>query len=59
MASDPLYRPSDLTRFVDLLGGALVPGSVAVIYVANTFDGTTASPKTALWIADGTAPLAG
>lgn len=49
----PRYQPSDLLRFVDLGGGALVPGSSAVVYVANTLDGETASKETALWLADG------
>ena len=48
-----LYQPSDLPRFVDLCGGALVPGSAAVAYVANTIDGETASKETALWLTDG------
>ncbi len=48
-----LYQPSDLLRFVDLCGGALVPGSAAVAYVANTLDGETASKETALWLSDG------
>ena len=50
---EPLYQPSDLLRFVDLGGGALVPGSTAVVYVANTLDGETASKDTALWLSDG------
>jgi dipeptidyl aminopeptidase/acylaminoacyl peptidase len=49
----PRYQPSDLLRFVDLCGGALVPGSDAVVYVANTFDGETATKETALWVSDG------
>ena len=49
----PRYQPSDLLRFVDLGGGALVPGSSAVVYVANTLDGEAASKQTALWLADG------
>src|ERR1700739_3681581 len=49
----PVYQPQDLLRFVDLGGGALVPGSAAVVYVANTFDGETASMETALWLSDG------
>lgn len=53
MDTDPLYRPLELLRFVDLIGGALVPGSAAVVYVANTLDGETASKETALWLADG------
>lgn len=53
MDSAPPYRPADLLRFVDLLGGALVPGSTAVVYVANTLDGETASKDSALWVADG------
>ena len=52
MASEQLYQPSDLLRFVDLGGGALVPGSSAVVYAANTLDGETASKDTALWLAD-------
>lgn len=51
--SEPLYQPSDLLRFVDLGGGALVPSSTAVLYVANTLDGETASKDTALWLSDG------
>jgi dipeptidyl aminopeptidase/acylaminoacyl peptidase len=51
--SETRYQPSDLLRFVDLGGGALVPGSAAVVYVANTADGETASKDTALWISDG------
>ena len=43
MNSDLAYRPKDLLRFVDCLGGALVPGTDAVVYVANTLDGSTAS----------------
>jgi dipeptidyl aminopeptidase/acylaminoacyl peptidase len=50
---EPCYQPSDLLRFVDLGGGALVPGSAAVVYVANTLDGKTASKETALWLSDG------
>ena len=50
---EPLYQPSDLLRFVDLCGGALVPDSTAVVYVANTLDGKTASKDTALWLSDG------
>jgi dipeptidyl aminopeptidase/acylaminoacyl peptidase len=50
---EPLYQPSDLLRFVDLCGGALVPGSTAVVYVANTHDGKTAYKDTALWLSDG------
>lgn len=46
------YRPGDLLRFVDCLGGALVPGTDAVVYVANTFDGSTASDASALWLAE-------
>ncbi|MDA8321611.1 MAG: hypothetical protein M0030_17645, partial [Actinomycetota bacterium] len=53
MDSEPLYRPADLLRFVDLLGGALVPGSTAVVYVASTLDGEAASTDSALWVADG------
>jgi dipeptidyl aminopeptidase/acylaminoacyl peptidase len=53
MDSEARYRPSDLLRFVDLGGGALVPGSSAVVYVANTLDGETASKDTALWVSDG------
>lgn len=53
MASEPPYQPSDLLRYVDLGGGALVPGSSAVIYAANTADGLTASKNTALWVTDG------
>ena len=52
MDSEARYRPSDLLRFVDLGGGALVPGSSAVVYVANTLDGETASKDTALWVSD-------
>ena len=52
MASEQLYQPSDLLRFVDLGGGALVPGSSAVVYAANTLDGETASKDTALWLVD-------
>jgi dipeptidyl aminopeptidase/acylaminoacyl peptidase len=51
--SEPLYQPSDLRRFVDLGGGALVPSSTAVVYVANTLDGETASKDTALWLSEG------
>jgi dipeptidyl aminopeptidase/acylaminoacyl peptidase len=50
--SDLLYRPKDLLRFVDLLGGALVPGSTAVVYVANTLDGETTAEDSALWLAE-------
>jgi dipeptidyl aminopeptidase/acylaminoacyl peptidase len=50
---EPRYQPSDLLRFVDLCGGALVPGSAAVAYVANTLDGETASKETVLWLSDG------
>jgi dipeptidyl aminopeptidase/acylaminoacyl peptidase len=53
VAFDPLYRPNDLLRFVDVLGGVPVPGSAAVVYVANTTDGQSASADTALWLADG------
>ena len=53
MDSDRAYRPDDLLRFVDCLGGALVPGTDAVIYVANTLDGAAASAASALWLADG------
>ncbi len=49
--SDRAYRPEDLYRFTDCLGGALVPGSDVVIYVANTLDGSTASATSALWLA--------
>lgn len=52
MDSDRAFRPDDLHRFVDCLGGALVPGSDAVIYVANTLDGSTASKTSALWLAE-------
>ena len=52
MASEQLYQPSDLLRFVDLGGGALVPGSSAVVYAAKTLDGETASKDTALWLVD-------
>jgi len=52
VASEQLYQPSDLLRFVDLGGGALVPGSSAVVYAANTLDGETATKDTALWLAD-------
>jgi len=52
VASEQLYQPSDLLRFVDLGGGALVPGSSAVVYAANTLDGETASKDTALWLVD-------
>ena len=50
MDSDLDYRPNDLLRFVDCLGGALVPGTDAVVYVANTLDGSTASDTSALWL---------
>jgi dipeptidyl aminopeptidase/acylaminoacyl peptidase len=50
---EPLYQPSDLLHFVDLCGGALVPGSDAVVYVANTIDGEAACKETALWLSDG------
>jgi dipeptidyl aminopeptidase/acylaminoacyl peptidase len=53
VASDPQYSPSDLLRFVDLVGAALVPGSEAIVYAASTQDGTTASKQTALWVVDG------
>jgi dipeptidyl aminopeptidase/acylaminoacyl peptidase len=53
VASEPQYQPSDLLRFIDLGGGALVPGSAAVVYVANTLDGETASKDTALWVSEG------
>jgi dipeptidyl aminopeptidase/acylaminoacyl peptidase len=53
VAFEPLYRPSDLLRFVDVLGGVPVPGSAAFVYVANTTDGLSASADTALWLADG------
>ena len=52
MASERAYRPEDLLRFVDCLDGALVPGTDAVIYVANTLDGATASGTSALWLAE-------
>lgn len=52
MDSDRACRPEDLHRFIDLLGGALVPGTDAVIYVANTLDGSTASRTSALWLAE-------
>jgi dipeptidyl aminopeptidase/acylaminoacyl peptidase len=48
---DRACQPEDLYRFVDCLGGALVPGSDAVIYVANTLDGVAASATSALWLA--------
>jgi dipeptidyl aminopeptidase/acylaminoacyl peptidase len=51
VASDAC-RPEDLYRFIDCLGGALVPGTDAVIYVANTQDGSTASNTSALWLAE-------
>jgi dipeptidyl aminopeptidase/acylaminoacyl peptidase len=50
--SDRACRPEDLYRFIDLLGGTLVPGTDAVIYVANTLDGSTASKTSALWLAE-------
>jgi dipeptidyl aminopeptidase/acylaminoacyl peptidase len=52
----PAFAPSDLTRFVDLLGGVLVPPGDSVLYVANTRDGVFASPEGALWVvrSDGT-----
>src|SRR5919201_1967205 len=50
--SDRAFRPEDLHRFVDCLGGTLVPGTDAVIYVANTLDGSTASKASALWLAE-------
>jgi dipeptidyl aminopeptidase/acylaminoacyl peptidase len=52
VASERAYRPEDLLRFVDCLDGALVPGTDAVIYVANTLDGATASGTSALWLAE-------
>ena len=52
MESGLAYRPEDLLRFVDCLGGALVPGTDAVVYVANTLDGSTASDTSALWFAE-------
>ena len=52
MDSDLAYRPEDLLRFVDCLGGALVPGTDAVVYVANTLDGSTASDASALWLVE-------
>ena len=53
VASERPCQPADLLRFVDLCGGALVPGSADVIYVANTLDGETASKDTALWLSSG------
>jgi dipeptidyl aminopeptidase/acylaminoacyl peptidase len=52
MDSDPAYRPRDLLRFVDCLAGALVPGTDAVVYAANTLDGSTASDVSALWLVE-------
>ena len=52
MDSDLAYRPNDLLRFVDCLGGALVPGTDAVVYAANTLDGSTASDTGVLWLAE-------
>jgi hypothetical protein len=52
MDSGPAYRPEDLLRLVDCLGGALVPGTDAVVYVANTLDGSTASDASALWLVE-------
>lgn len=52
MRQNPRYQPSDLLRFIDLCGGALVPGTAGVVYVANTLDGETASKDTALWLAE-------
>jgi dipeptidyl aminopeptidase/acylaminoacyl peptidase len=50
--SDRAFRPEDLYRFIDCQGGALVPGTGAVIYAANTVDGSTASSTSALWLAE-------
>lgn len=59
----PTYVPSDLNRFVDVLGAVLVPPGDSVLYVANTRDGLTTSSDATLWIvgADGTGarPLTG
>jgi dipeptidyl aminopeptidase/acylaminoacyl peptidase len=52
MDSHLAYCSEDLLRFVDCLGGALVPGTDAVVYVANTLDGSTASDSSALWLVE-------
>ncbi len=53
MDSKLAFMPEDLLRFVDCLGGALVPGTDAVVYVAKTLDGSTASDTSALWVIEG------
>jgi dipeptidyl aminopeptidase/acylaminoacyl peptidase len=45
------YTPSDLNRFIDLLGAVLVPGTEGVLYAATTRDGVTACQDTMLWLA--------
>jgi len=52
MDSKITYGPEDLLRFVDCLGGVLVPGTDAVIYVAKSLDGTSASDVSTLWVVE-------
>lgn len=49
MNTKSAYRPTDLLRFIDCLGGVLLPGDGGVVYVANTADGRTATNTSALW----------
>jgi hypothetical protein len=51
--SAPAYIPGDLDRFIDLLGGALVPHDDSVLYAATTRDGTTACQDSMLWLVHG------
>jgi dipeptidyl aminopeptidase/acylaminoacyl peptidase len=48
----PACTPGDLDRFIDLLGGALVPHDDSVLYAATTRDGTTACQDSILWLVD-------
>ncbi len=48
----PASTPGDLDRFIDLLGGALVPHDDSVLYAATTRDGTTACQDSMLWLID-------
>jgi len=45
----PIYTPTDLNRFVDLLDAVLIPPGDAVVYVANTRDGKSAAAEGSLW----------
>jgi dipeptidyl aminopeptidase/acylaminoacyl peptidase len=43
------FRPADLAHFVDVLAADLSPGADAVVFVANTRDGSSALEQGVLW----------